>query len=253
MAYSNKDFIEFNENILNDEPVELFPNLFIYPVQMKNYIKFLVNSSVFKIEKNKIKDPKIISMSYLEYLIHLIESQDKKESTVVTYMLYNIISLILRDENVDISYKKEKNKYYFIINNVKLNKDDFEKLRYFVLYQNIPDYKEEYINPDLENDLALADEIRNRGKHPCSIEKEEMAVVISSSLTLNDVRELTIRKFFIALEMINKKMEYIMLKTASLSGFVEFKEEILHYLVEKDTSLEDSVIDYQQFKNKISV
>ncbi len=63
---------------------------------------------------------------------------------------------------------------------------------------------------------------------------------------------MTIRKFFIALEMIDKKLHYTILKQASLSGFVEFKQEITHYLVEDNRSIGDSVVDYSQFQNKIN-
>lgn len=251
---NNDDFIIYQQELLNDEPVELFPGLLIHPVKMKNYILFLLSSSVLKIKKNQTNDPKIISMSYLEYLIHLIEKKDTvQESEMIKSMLCMIFDLVLAKENVDIRYGRRKNKLYISIDNVELNKKDFDKLRYFILYQNIPDYSEEYINPELEKELELANKIRNRGKKPCDIEKQEMAVVIGSSLTLEDVKELTIRKFFIALEMIDKKMNYVMQKTASLSGFVEFKEEITHYLIEKEHTLNDEVIDYEQFKNKISV
>lgn len=251
---SNEDFLIYNQEILNDEPVELFPNLIIYPIIMKSYILFLLTSSILKIEKNKVNDPKIISMSYLDYLIYLIEgnSQDYNPD-ILKSLLCMLIDLVTKTENSQISYRKIKGKTHIIINGVELNKGEFDKLRYFILYQNIPDYKEEYINPELEKELELANEIKNRGKTPCSIEKQEMAVVIGSSLTLEDVRNLTIRKFFIALEMIDKKMNYVMQKTASLSGFVEFKEEITHYLIEKKHTINDDVIDYQQFKNKISV
>ena len=104
----------------------------------------------------------------------------------------------------------------------------------------------------MAEDLKKADEIRNKGKTPSDIEKQEMAVVIGSSLTLEDVKNMTIRKFYIALELIDKKLHYTIAKQASLSGFVEFKQEITHYLIEDNRGIEDSVIDYSQFKDKLN-
>ena len=62
---------------------------------------------------------------------------------------------------------------------------------------------------------------------------------------------MTIRKFDIALELIDKKLHYTIAKQASLSGFVEFKQEITHYLIEDNKGIDDSVVDYSQFKNKL--
>lgn len=253
---NNDLLLQYNSEFLNDEPVELFDGIIIYPVIMHDYIKFSLSSSVLKINKNDTNDPKIISMSYLDYLIYLIREENKESNEesvrLISNLLVMLISLVLREDNPEIGYgTDEKGKNYIKINGVLLYKKEFEKMRYFILYQNIPDYSEKYINPELEKDLRKAEEIRNRGKKPCDIEKQEMAVVIGSSLTLEDVKKMTIRKFYIALEMIDKKLSYTMLKTAELSGFVTFKEEIVHYLVEKEDN-EYNVIDYDQFKNQIN-
>lgn len=253
----NEEYIQYKQNFINDEPVELFDGLLVYPVLMKNYIEFSLCSNILKMNKNNCRDPKIISMSYLEYIIYLLIEEDirvgKGNPNIIEIFLLRIISLVTRDENVKVRYGVDtKNKPFLYINNIKLYKKDFDYLRRFIMVQNIPDYKEEYINPELEEDLKKAEEIRNRDKKMCDIEKQMIAVVIGSSLTLEDVKNMTIRKFFIALEMIDKKMHYIMAKTASLSGFVEFKEEINHYLIEKNKDISDNIIDYTQFKNKIN-
>lgn len=253
---SAKEFIEkHRKEITNDLPVELFKGFFVYPIKMKDYVDFSISSSVLKIEKEKEKDPKIISMSYLEYLIYLmVKEEQSNEPPIVQYLLYNIVSLLSNKKDIDIKYGKDKNSKFFIsIDGYLIYKKEFDILRSFIMYQNIPSYKDEYINPELKAELEKAEEIKNRGKKMCDIEKQEMAVVIGSSLTLEEVRELTIRKFMIALELIDKKMHYIIAKTAELSGFVEFKSEIIHYLVEDNKDVENSLIDYAQFKNKISI
>ena len=121
------------------------------------------------------------------------------------------------------------------------------------MHQNIPDYKEEDINPDLKKDLEEKRRLENKGKKTVSIEKQIMAIVISSSLTFEDVLNLTIRKFYIVLEMIDKKLHYEIYKTASMSGMVEFKTEIEHYLSETDTiGIEDRVIDVGTLSSKFN-
>lgn len=253
----NNDFLlPYKSELINDEPIEIFDDLFIHPIKMRDYIRFSISSSVLKINKNESNDPKIISMSYLDYLIYLMRTEQpvgKYGLNVTESLLGMIMALVTQDEKINIEYgTNEKKKSYLIIGKTKLYKKEFEKLRKLILLQNIPDYEETYINPELAKDLEKAEKIRNKGRVPCDIEKQEMAVVIGSSLTLEDVKNLSIRKFFIALELIDKKLHYTMAKTASLSGFVEFKSDIVHYLIENESSMEDKVIDYSQFKNKIN-
>lgn len=45
------------------------------------------------------------------------------------------------------------NKHSIIVDGVEINKDDFDILRKIVPYQNMPDYDDEYIDPDLKADL----------------------------------------------------------------------------------------------------
>lgn len=249
--------IPYRQAVINDEPVELFDGLVLHPVKMRDYITFNVCSSILKINKNSTNDPKVISMSYLDYIIYLMQMEEREKEpgkpNINEMFLECLILLVTNKDGAEIRYGVDGKKKSFIeINGVVLHKKEFDKFRKFILVQNIPDYKEEYINPELEADLKKADEIRNKGKTPCDIEKQMMAVVIGSSLTLEEVKEMTIRKFFIALEMIDKKLHYTILKQASLSGFVEFKQEITHYLVEDNRSIGDSVVDYSQFQNKIN-
>ena len=53
--------------------------------------------------------------------------------------------------------------------------------------------------------------------------------------------------------MIDKKLHYEIYKTASMSGMVEFKTEIEHYLSETDTiGIEDRVIDVGTLSSKFN-
>lgn len=251
----NKDFlIPYFKNFVNDEPVELFEGLNIYPILMRDYIEFTFSLGILKINKNKIKDPAVISMSYLEYIIYLIEKEKEGNSTTIfESMLASIISLCTRDKKCKIFYGKDnKNKIFLSINNVRLYKKDFDLFRKFVLCQNIPDYDENYINPELEEELDKAEQIKNGNKKKCNIEKQMVAMTIDTSLTIEDIKKMTIRKFFIASEMVDKRIHYQIYKTASASGFVKFEKEIPHYLIEDEYTLDDKVIDYSQFKNKIT-
>lgn len=44
--------LPYRQQVLNDEPVELFYGLTLYPVKMRDYITFNVCSSILKMNKN---------------------------------------------------------------------------------------------------------------------------------------------------------------------------------------------------------
>ena len=234
---------KYQQEFTNDEPVN-FKGLLIYPVKMKDYFKFMMFYNILCIDKNSMSDAKIISMSYLDFLVYLWESSNENQQSF-SYCFYELMKMCLREEDIKIYYgRDEKNKNFIQINDIKINKNDFNELKDIIIYQNIPDYSNEYINPDLKKDLEEKERLENKNKKSVSIEKQIASIVISSSLTFEDVLNLTIRKFYIILEMIDKKLHYEIYKTASMSGMVEFKEEIRHYLTENNIStLEGQVIN----------
>lgn len=243
---------KYEQELTNDEPIN-FNGLLIYPVTVRDYFKFMAFSNILCIDKNSIPDPNIISMSYLDFLIYLM-TQTGEESNSYSYAFYELLKMCLRKDDFNIYYGKDENKKIFLkIDDTKIFKKDFNELKDIIMHQNIPDYKEEDINPDLKKDLEEKRRLENKGKKTVSIEKQIMAIVISSSLTFEDVLNLTIRKFYIVLEMIDKKLHYEIYKTASMSGMVEFKTEIEHYLSETDTiGIEDRVIDVGTLSSKFN-
>ena len=63
---------------------------------------------------------------------------------------------------------------------------------------------------------------------------------------------MSIRKFQLAFEIMEKKTNYLILKQASMSGFVTFKNEINHYLMENDVEEQtEGTVEAQSFINKI--
>lgn len=238
-----------------DEPIAFKDRLLLYPVLMKDYFTFLLALPILKIDKNSIANEDIIRMSYLEFVIRIINDNKKEDEKTSAYelMLAAILELCFHYNGKMMYGIDSRGKSYLKIGTTYLNSKDFDKMKDLILAQNFPGYKDNYINPELEKELAEADRIRNGDIKPCSIEKHIMAVVISSSMTLKEVYELSVRKFKIALEMIDKKMHYVMMRNASMSGMVKFKEDIKHYLVEDTKNdIENKIMDYDTLENKVN-
>lgn len=250
-----ENFDEFYANeIFNDLPIKIKENMLIYPVKVKDIFNFNLFAQVLRFEKNYYPDVKIISMSYLEFIEYIILNPDsyfsEDESVWCLYLLHGLINLVTENPDSSFAFGKDaKNHTTIIINGVLLNRKDFDFFKLAILKQNIYGYKEEFMNPDIKKELELANKLRNKGKKMVDIEHQLIAVSIGSGSSIEEIKKMSIRKFYIMLNLINSKLEYKILKTASLSGMVKFEKEINHYLVEEDSEVH--VINAEDFINKI--
>jgi hypothetical protein len=243
---------EESQNKINsfiNELKELEKNTFyITPVHMDNYLKFYSSIGCLLIEKNKIPDVKIISMSYLDFLIDLIENDKNK---IYAEMFLNILKLSLNLDEKDIRYiKNDKGKTILKFRGIEFNKNDFENLRQVICYQNMPDYNDGYIDPELEEALKETERMQNNNMGISTLEDQKICIAISSPYKLEDINKLTIRKFVKILRKIDSKLHYQIYKQGECSGMVSFKTPILHWMYSKDTRF-DSLISLDSFKEKV--
>ena len=223
----------------------------IKPVLVEKYIDFFISVNCLMLEKNKIADPKIISMSYLDFLFYLINN-DENTSYYET-MFVEMCNLCFDTKNI--KYRiNEKGKTILIINNEEYNGKDFDNIRNIILYQNIPHYDDTYIDPKVEQALKEAEMFQNKNKAKmASLEDQRIMVLIKSSLSFNEIDKLTIRKFSKILERVDHIMHYNIYKTAQLSGMVEFKGELDHWMSEITRDKYANIAtDFGSFKDKIN-
>ena len=228
--------------------------IYIHPVKVDNYNNFFYSVNCLTIEKNKIPDPKIISMSYLDFLFHLITNDEN--GNIYSALLVELFKLCLNLESKDICYKRdENNKINLILNHVVYDKNDFDNIKKIILHQNIPEYDDTYIDPKVEAALKEAQEFMNRNKKKmASLEDQIVCVMLALHETdETKIHNLTIRKFSKILQRYDYKLHYEIYKQAECSGMASFKEEIHHWMsdLSNKNKYSDVIVDYGQFKKKI--
>jgi len=226
-----------------------FKSLFIYPVLMDKYFEFYGTKDCLIIEQNKISDPKILSMSYLDFLFYSI----KNNPDYINYseMLVKIIEICFNIDINKIGVRDDNGKITLFIGEEIINKKDFDIIRKIICYQNMPDYDDEYINPELKQALDEANELNSRefdGR--TSLERQMLCITASTSLKQEDIEKMTIRKFILLLQIVDSKLHYQIYKTGECSGMSSFKKPILHWMYYKDNKF-DSLIKYDSFKEKM--
>ena len=237
-----------------DEPRE-YNGLKIYPVTIRDYYLFNTSIRCMLLDKNSIPDPKIISMTYLEYLFKLAN-----EDNLYLAMMDTLLRMCLHipQELKDIQYLNDSNKKPLIkIGKIELRDDDFNKLKIIICDQNMVDLPDENISLEARKAFDKAKDYRQKesGRKMAGLEDQICCVLISTSLSLEDISKLTIRKFNKILERVDMKLHYQIYLQAKMGGMVTFKDEsfIRHWLseVEHVDKYSEAKIDIQDVKDKL--
>ena len=244
----------FDKYYVFDEPVP-HGELLICSVTMADYMNFHFAVNCLLLEKNRVPDPRIIRMSYLEYLHYLINQNE--EGMIFGYMLLDIISICLKIHSDKVAFVyNENNKIKLKLDGVEYDKKDFDEITKIICDQNMIELPDYTIDPNVEKALREAQAYKARHQNKtkmCSLEDQIVCVMISTSLNIDDIKKLSLRKFYKILERVDKKLHYQIYKQAAMSGMVEMKEEIDHWMCEtaKD-KYADVMVDYESFKGKIN-
>lgn len=254
MSIKEEIFEKYDEELTFDDPID-YKGLLLYPVSIKKINRFLQSSSILRIQKEYIPDKEIIKMSYLKFLMTNIDKEKEEYGESLTFDLLALCFMIcMRIEEISIRlFIDEDGKAKLLLDDVEINETDFDYLRKLILYQNLPNYDDELMNPDLKNDLEQADKIKNGGEETEDFEHLIANLVIGTGMNIDDVKNLPIRKFYIIGQVMDRKLHYSIYKQASIGGFVEFKQPITHYLKKNIDLLENKVTTVETLKNNLNI
>ena len=135
----------------------------------------------------------------------------------------------------------ETHKHVLCVDGQIINKEDYERLRYIVLYQNFPDYQDDsWVDPAIKQDYEARMKLeRQKNDLHATIEKKIVCLGITTSWTLEYIYSMSIRKFTMALTTVDDLINYKIMKTASLSGFVQWPKDkpIEHWIYKPDKDM----------------
>lgn len=243
---------------LFDSPVE-YKGLKLYPVTMEDFYIFNTLSSCLMLEKNSISEPvmavKAISMTYLEYLLSVAN-----EENMLEHFLSGLLKLILGkkdDEGFRILKLEDKNGRPVLgIDGKSYDSSDFDELRLIIAEQNDIDLPDERIQKTVRDSLEEARRFKQKisGSKTASLEEQVMTLSLYSGWTLDDIKKMTIRKFFMAVRRLNHMHMSSIYLTASMSGFVSFKDKSIlkgWFADLNGDKYGDAKIDLEDMKKKV--
>lgn len=148
-------------------------------------------------------------------------------------------------------------KAIFKINGVIYNSEDCDKMTDIIFMQNSIEHIDETIQKEVRDamDKAKVYKMKQNAYKMCSLEDQMICVLISTPLKMQDIYDLTIRKFSKILERVDHKLHYEIYLGAEMSGMVKFKDEdhIKHWMADltKSDNYEDVKVDAEEMHHKI--
>lgn len=194
-----------------DEPVPYKLNdkdiIYINPVTVKNYEVFSSSCDILKIDKNAMPSVEIIQMSYLDFLMKVLIPSD--ETKISLDKFFNIMRLCLGWVNW--LPQVDDNGKIIIVNNENkstINGSQFEDIKRIILYQNILDYDDEYIDPDLKKAIEETNKLRSANIVPPSLERRISIITAHCGIPKKDQLNMTIRAHQSLFEECVAEVEY---------------------------------------------
>lgn len=274
-----------------DLPVP-FNKLTLYPVSIKDYNEFLSSSACLTLNKND--DVAGIRMTNIDYLLSKMQDEKegpmwslrftkiielclhiksglkcpkcgKFMSFEEFYIKYEDESIIDKNSILNcecggkyqetIKFKEnEKGKKIFVFDGIEVDNQTFNKLRKYIMYQNLPDYKDDsWVDKAIRDDQAAKNELKSRGSGTASLERKIIGVCVNTHWKIEEVMNMTIRKFLMVLGMIDDIMNYTITRTGLMSGFASLPkgETVEHWLYKKDEGLYGKAMDMDVYTSQI--
>lgn len=238
-----------------------FKTLQIHPIQVKDAYLWLNNMHILTVEKEYMNDVDIIQMSYLRFLLEWGQSQPE-----VIQQLGQILYMCLQMEDYLIDIAEEDGKFYIILapqmevsrgyipdysQAIKISETEFDEFRRLVLIQNIREWDDEYVTPEVKQAMDEYYELVSRKAVHVEMERKVAAVISQTGLSIQEIQQMPYRMFQIVYEAMVDRIDYQICKQAEMNG-AEFKKPIEHWVNrEAHDKYKDAFVDYDTMESKL--
>lgn len=208
----------------------------IYPVNVKDSEFFLWSIDILMIDKNASSDPKIIQMSYLQFICDYLITNESYKQKLINLL---ILCLKIRDPIIERD-KLNRPSIYSKEQNLSISFRDFDDIKRIILYQNLIHYDDTYINPDLKKAIEEMEEIKQRQYDFPTLERKIGIITAHTGIISKIQMDMTLREHSILFEEVSGEVEYT--TTRPVAVFTGHDNEISHWIYRKKENKMDKYI-----------
>lgn len=204
--------------------------IYIKPISVRDSQFFLDSVDLLTVDKNSLPNPAVIQMSYLQFVMESLLQGDKAK--VNTQKFINLLFLCLGMKR-PVVYKNEKGKPYLVEgdNEYQITHKQFDDIKRIILYQNIPHFDDNYINPEAKAAMNQIDILKNQDYEDMTIERKMAIITAHTGVLKKDQLDMTYRSHCLLYEEVCGEVEFTTTRPVALFGGKG--EELPHWIHRK--------------------
>ena len=229
--------------------------ILINPILVKDWGTVESSMNVLKIRKDEINNVEVLQMKYMDFLIMLCKEDESVTSGLITILAY---SLNAKDNNMSFEIHNGKNEIAISdvdgngIIEYSINAKEFEDIKTIILHQNLYDYDDRYIDPNIRRAIEAYNKLKMKNQATPTLEMQKVFVMSKTGMSMKQINRMTYRSFMQVYKFCIKEDLYISRNIMKSSQKYDIKDDVIHPIYEKDVDIFDEIfVDAEGFTQKI--
>ena len=234
-----------------DEPVpyklKTGQEILIKPIMVKDSMLFMASVDVLKIDKNSLGSVEAIQASYLKFLQKMIFPSND----IMVQKFLNILDLCLELKGIYLCNDEMERTFIQTESGIVISAKEFDDITKIILYQNLPDYDDKYINPDIKKSMQEVDRLKNKDYESPDFERQMGIIESHTGILKEQLLKKTWRSFQILFREVCGEIEFYTTRPAAIA--VGAGDKVDHYIFKKRKDKFDGYfVDMDKFSHEVT-
>lgn len=234
-----------------DEPVpyklKTGQEILIKPIMVKDSMLFMASVDVLKIDKNSLGSVEAIQASYLKFLQKMIFPSND----IMVQKFLNILDLCLELKGIYLYNDEMERTFIQTESGIVISAKEFDDITKIILYQNLPDYDDKYINPDIKKSMQEVDRLKNKDYESPDFERQMGIIESHTGILKEQLLKKTWRSFQILFREVCGEIEFYTTRPAAIA--VGAGDKVDHYIFKKRKDKFDGYfVDMDKFSHEVT-
>ena len=234
-----------------DEPVpyklKTGQEILIKPIMVKDSMLFMASVDVLKIDKNSSGSVEAIQASYLKFLQKMIFPSND----IMVQKFLNILDLCLELKGIYLCNDEMERTFIQTESGIVISAKEFDDIAKIILYQNLPDYDDKYINPDIKKSMQEVDRLKNKDYESPDFERQMGMIESHTGILKEQLLKKTWRSFQILFREVCGEIEFYTTRPAAIA--VGAGDKVDHYIFKKRKDKFDGYfVDMNKFSHEVT-
>lgn len=194
----------------------------IKPVLLEKSMIFTSSYGVLDIDKNLSTEVEVIQMSYLQFLMdRVIPTIEHSKQQLVNICLlclgfdFPYIGLNEKGKPILIDFAQNAESKEIYPRHI-ITAKEFDEIKKIILYQNLPNFDDEYINPDLKANMEEYDRLKGKGVVQPTLERRMAIISAHTGISKAEQKAMTFRAHSCLFSEVVGEVEFNTHKPAAL-------------------------------------